>query len=51
MRGKIVKQIRQYLRDMYPNLEKENPVAFTRMCNALKNEYHKTSSDVKTKKE
>ncbi len=51
MRAKIVKQIRKYLRDMYPNLEEENPVAFTRMCNALKNEYQKTSVDVKNKKE
>ncbi len=49
MRGKIVRQIRKYLRDMYPNLESENPIAFTRMCNAIKKEYEKTSVDVKGK--
>ena len=49
MRNKVAKEVRKYLRQMYPNVEKEDPVTFERMCDALKKKYKSTSVDQKGK--
>lgn len=47
MRGKIAREVRKYIRMMYPKVESEQPEVFEKMCKDLKNKYKATSVDQK----
>ena len=47
MRAKVAKEVRKYIRMLYPKVEHDQPEVFEKMCEDLKKKYKATSVDKK----